>query len=380
MGPMEQTRWALPLNSTNPSAPGGPELLLSVTTDPAVGDAATIAAAELLPGRLHRGAEKLFESRDYRAALALANRHDWLGAFGSEVSLAELLEESLGIEVPPRAGWLRVVLAEYYRIIHHVLWLAAAVAEAPADGDPAVLAGAARTRGRLLDAAEDYSGARLHPMLAAIGGLREEPPDGWLDRVVESLTDARDAAGRLQQVAADVVPTGLAVLAEQHAWHFATSGPVARASGVGFDLRLDRPHRWYAALSAAEALQRVTSDAGDARARLDVLAREVAVSATVIEYCADQLQAIAPDAAVNVTLPRSIRVPEGRAYHAGENPGGINGWYLVSRGGPTPLRLKLRTSSYNNAQALTSALPGTPVSALPCAYTSFLLVAGDIDK
>jgi NADH-quinone oxidoreductase subunit D len=377
---MEQIRWALPLNSTNPTAAGGPELLLSVMPVPTEGDALSITGAEVIPGRLHRGAEKLFESRDYRAALALANRHDWLGAFGSEVSLAELLEQSLGIEVPPRAGWLRVVLAEYYRIIHHLAWLTATLAEVdPATSDD-VLTSAGRARGLLVDVAEAYSGARLHPMLAVIGGLREAPPTGWLARVVASLPGACDAAQGLGEAGADSLPPDLAVLPAEAAWGYAASGPVARASGVGFDLRLDRAHRYYAAAVQAGVMRRVTAAAGDVRARFDVLVGEVAVSAAVIRYAADQLAALEPDAEVNVLLPRSIRLPEGRGYHAGENPGGINGWYVLSRGGPTPLRLKLRTSSYNNAQAMSTALTGTRLSDLACAVTSFLLIAGDIDK
>ena len=371
MGHMEHIRWSLPLTTANPAAHGGPLFDLLVADG-------VVTAADVLPGRLHRGAEKLFESRDYRACLALANRHDWLGSFGSELSLAQLLEQMLGITVPPRAQWLRTLLAEYARISHHLLWLSAALEVA---GQPAQAAVGSAAREGVVDGIERLAGTRMHPMVVRIGGLRADADDAWLAAVVTALAPARTAADAMVAALAEPAlgQADLAVLPATVAWDFAASGPVARAAGVPLDLRLDRPDPCYAELVADGVLRRVVRGEGDSLARYQVLAHEVAVSADCVAACADRLADLAGQP-VSVPLPRSVRVPEGSGYHAGENPGGSNGWFLVSRGGPMPHRLKLRTSSFNNAAALAVALPGTPVDSLPAAVTSFFLIAGDIDR
>ena len=116
------------------------------------------------PGRLHRGAEKLFASRDYRSLLVLADRHDWLSAYGSELNLAELIERFLGIEVPLRARWLRLLLAEYTRIAHHLEWLRALAEELGLDAQPW-----RRARAEVPGPAGGTIGARLHLMFCVVG-------------------------------------------------------------------------------------------------------------------------------------------------------------------------------------------------------------------
>ncbi|MCB0916340.1 MAG: NADH-quinone oxidoreductase subunit D [Actinobacteria bacterium] len=375
---MERIRWELPRSNRHPAAAGGLMLELEVADG-------QVCRADPIPGREHRGAEKLFESRDYRSLLALANRHDWLGSFTSELGLAQLLEAFLGIEVPERARWIRTLLAEYTRMAHHLLWLSSTLAELTGPASPQAM-GPVRTghlaRRLVLDGIESYSGTRMHPMLVAIGGLRADYPDGWLHEVQRSLPPVLDAAAVLREtyLAEDLGLTGLAPLSRSAAWDYSTSGPVARASGVGFDLRLDRPDECYQALIDAGSLRRVESTAGDAQTRLLVLTEQLAVSADCVRQCTEVLAEFDDGEPVNVDLPRSIRLPEGHGYAETENPGGINGWYLVSRGGTHPYRVKLRTGSYNNAAAMAAALPGTTLEQLPAAVFSFLLLAGDVDK
>ena len=111
-----------------------------------------------------------------------------------------------------------------------------------------------------------------------------------------------------------------------------------------------------------------------------MLAEELSVSLRCIGAAASELGSPGDQEAVNVRLPRSLRIPEGSGYGWTENPTGINGWFLVSRGGPMPYRLKLRTASFANAQALCQILKGTRVSQLPLALMTFLIVAGDLGK
>lgn len=383
MEAMERNRWALPLSSRSPAAPGGPFFELTVEAD-------VVVDAEVIPGRLHRGAEKLFESRDYRSLLALANRHDWLGSFSSELGLAQLIERFLGIEVPGRARWLRTLLAEYSRIAHHLLWLSSGLEQAPQTSAPAAYPDDPRTlvtvgyqaRQRVLDVVEAYCGTRMHPMAVTIGGMRADYAPGWLSQVQRSLDEIAAATASLRHVydAEAAWLEGLAVLPWDAAWRYSASGPVARASGMGFDLRLDDPDDCYAELAAEGALRRVTFTAGDAQARMLVLVEQLEVSMQCVRACVERLQHMDSTAPVNVTLPRSLRVPEGQGYAETENPAGLNGWYLVSRGGTHPYRLKLRTASYNNAQSLGAALPGTSLQLMPAAVHSFFLLAGDTDK
>lgn len=369
--------WTLPLNSGHPAAHGGLRLEVEL-------DGATVTSATCLPGRMHRGAEKLFESRDYRSVLALANRHDWLSAFGSELGLAQLLERMLGIEVPERARVLRVLVAELSRVAHHLLWLAATAKELGEDAAAAVGFAARET---VLGALESYSGARMHLMVIRVGGLRADASPEWLarlpavlseiDSAVTALTDAFEALADRTR--------GVAVLATAQAADFAASGPVARASGQPLDLRFDRiagvddADEVYQRLIDGGVLRRATASAGDAKARFEILLAQARSSRAAVAATADWLAELAPGP-VDVPLPKVLRVPEGHGYGATENPTGINGWYLVSRGGPVPYRLKLRTASFNNAQSLSVALPGTAVDDLPVALFSYLLVAGDIDK
>ncbi|HQR78954.1 MAG TPA: NADH-quinone oxidoreductase subunit D [Actinomycetota bacterium] len=307
-----------------------------------------VERAEVVTGLMHRGAEKLFESRDYRQILSLANRHDWLSSFDGELSAARVMEDALGITVPPRAQVLRTMLSEACRITHHLYWLGETVAAL--GGDATALRQARTELTRALDL---VTGARMHLMIVRIGGLSMDLSDQWR----EALPDV-DPRGCLDEVAPRLA--GVATLSRGQAIDFATSGVVARASGWDRDLREHVPH--------------VVRDEGDALARMRCLADEIAVSTEYLR------SARIPAGEVGTRLPRTIRLPEGEYYGASETASGINGWWVVSRGDLVPWRMKMRTASFNNAAALPAVLPGTPVDDLPAAFMSFLLVAGDMDK
>ena len=364
---MAWQEWSLPLTSAHPAAAGGLRLLVEVDED-------IVQGVEVRPGAMHRGAEKLFESRDYRSLLALADRHAWTSSFNSELGLAQLLETMMGIPVPPRAQWLRLVIAEASRVSHHLLWLSATAEQL---GLPSAGAGYA-ARAALVDALEQYTGMRVHHMILAPGGLRWDCPACWPEVLATALPGCVAAGAEIAAELAATVPAGVGVLAHDDALAYATSGPVARASAVPRDERLGESIGPYAQLRDEGVLDAVVTSGGDARARFDVLATELALSAACAQRGAETL--VGMDGDVGVQLPKSLRVPQGEGYRATAAPGGTNGWYLVSRGGPTPYRLHLRTASFNNAAALAAALPGTPVQWLPLAVMSMFLVAGDTDK
>jgi NADH-quinone oxidoreductase subunit D len=336
----------LPLGPHHPSAHGVLQVRLTVDGD-------TVVSAEPRIGFLHRGAEKLFEVRDYRQITVLANRHDWLSAFGSELGVVLAVERMLGMAVPERAVWLRTLLAELNRVVNHL----------------AFLPGTFPAREPLQAVLEEASGGRIHYMANRVGGLKEDVPAGWTDRVRRAVD-----AVRPQLPASLDVPPGTGVLTRAAACRYGASGPVARASGLDVDLRRDDPYLAYGELP----VRVVTRTAGDALARYECLLEQVHASLELADTVLDRLPALAGP--VNVRLPKTVKAPEGAVYSWTENPLGINGYYLVSRGERTPWRLKLRSASFNNVQALKAALPGTRVEHLVPVLTSFFFVVGDIDR
>jgi NADH-quinone oxidoreductase subunit D len=331
-----------------------------------------VVSADPEPGLLHRGAEKLLEARDYRQALMLANRHDWLGAAVSEVALATAIEELLGLQVPSRAVWLRTLLVEITRASAALLHLAGAVTMPPR-GVPVAGAPGIAAREAWLGCLETMTGGRVHPMVTRIGGLAHDAPDGWGEQIQHATDVTREAVPVILDALTRTVPADIAVMDRFTAVRWSVGGPVARASGLDEDLRRDAPSLAYADLS--DVLRVITAEQGDALTRYQVLAEQVLADLDVIAAC----WARVPSGPVDVRLPKVVRAPEGSAYAVLESAMGPSGAYVVSTGGVTPWRVRLRTSSYANVQAMGAALPGTPLVDLATAVGSFLFVAGDLD-
>ncbi len=372
--------WTLELGSQHPAGHGPITMALQIEGD---SDNPTVRWAEprLIP--LHRGVEKLFESRDYRQSLMLADRHEWHSAFGSELGLALTIESMSGIAVPQRATWLRTAMAELNRVIHHLRWLGETIGELSGD-DAAGLALRDSTRDArdaLTSCHEAISGGRLHPMFVVPGGVRDDAPNGWTDQLRRSASAALPVAEAVSGwVAGRDDLAGVGVLRDGEATALGASGPVARASGAALDLRIDDPYIGYGQLVEEGVLKRVTRKTGGSQARLEVLAEELAISLRCVEVVAARLDAPANQGPVNVRLPRAVRVPEGSGYGWTENPSGINGWFLTSRGGPMPYRLKIRAASFANASAMCEAMVGTHIRDLPTILMTFLLVGGDLGR
>lgn len=345
-------------------------------------DGEQIVAAEPIVGYMHRGAEKLFEVRDYRQIVVLANRHDWLSAFANELGVVLAAEQMLGMEVPERAVWARTLLAELNRVLNHLMFLGSYPLEL---GAITPVFYAFREREELQAVMEEVSGGRMHYMFNRVGGLKEELPAGWLGRVVEAVAGVRRRLPDLENllVGNEILrarTSGVGVLTPALVAEYGVSGPIARASGVDLDLRRDEPYLAYGELFAPGGPGRVvTRSAGDCLARLEVLLDQVHASLDLVVACVDRLRSL-PPGPVNVRLPKVLRVPEGHVYRWTENPLGINGYYLVSNGDKVPWRLKLRSASFNNVQVLSRVLPGCLVSDMVAILGSTFFVVGDVDK
>ncbi|GAA4574603.1 NADH-quinone oxidoreductase subunit D [Planotetraspora kaengkrachanensis] len=340
-------------------------------------DGERIVTAEPIIGYMHRGAEKLFEVRDYRQIIVLANRHDWLSAFANELGVVIAVERMLGMEVPQRAVWARTLLAELNRVLNHLMFLGSYPLEL---GAITPLFYAFRERETLQHVMEEISGGRMHYMFNRVGGLKEELPHGWLDRVSVAVADVRrrlpDIEGLIAGNEIFLARTrGVGVLDRETIMQYGVSGPIARASGVDFDLRRDEPYLAYGELP----VKVVTRSAGDCNARFQVLLEQLKVSLDLADACVERLRHL-PPGPINQRLPKILKAPEGHTYAWTESPLGLNGYYLVSRGEKTPWRLKLRSASFNNIQVLRELLPGNLVADMVAILGSMFFVVGDIDK
>jgi NADH-quinone oxidoreductase subunit D len=341
-------------------------------------DGERIISAEPVIGYMHRGAEKLFEVRDYRQAMVLANRHDWLSAFSNELGVALAVERMLGMDVPERATWARTLLAELNRVLSHLAFLGSF----PVDGPP-VGYYAFDQREAVQRVMEEACGGRMHYMAVQVGGLKQELPDGWLGRVIDTVDAVRAGLGPFDQLVADDAfrarTRGIGVLPRDTALAYGASGPVGRASGLDLDLRRDEPYLAYAELARDGVLRVVTRDEGDVLARLEVLLDQVQVSLDLARACAVRLQDVDPGP-INVRLPKVLRAPEGHTYCWTEGPLGLSGYLLVSRGEKTPWRLKMRTPSFAHVAALGEVLPGQRLGDVVAILASMSYVVGDIDR
>ncbi|AKH83807.1 NADH-quinone oxidoreductase subunit D [Streptomyces sp. CNQ-509] len=371
-GAAEQTDMVLNIGPQHPSTHGVLRLRMVL-------DGERIVSAEPVIGYMHRGAEKLFEARDYRQIIVLANRHDWLSAFSNELGVVLAVERMLGMEVPERAVWLRTLLAEMNRVLNHLMFLGSYPLEL---GGITPIFYAFREREDLQAVMEEVSGGRMHYMFNRVGGLKEELPAGWTDRARAALRATR---ARMDVFDGLVLGNeifrgrtrGVGVLPQGMVHAYGVSGPIGRGSGVDFDLRRDEPYLAYGELGGT--LRVVTREEGDCLARFEVLLAQTHNSLDLADACLDRLAEL-PPGPVNQRLPKVLKAPEGETYAWTENPLGLNGYYLVSKGEKTPYRLKLRSASYNNIQVLTELLPGTLVADMVAILGSMFFVVGDIDK
>ncbi|ONI86523.1 NADH-quinone oxidoreductase subunit D [Actinosynnema sp. ALI-1.44] len=340
-------------------------------------DGERITDVEPIIGYMHRGAEKLFEVRDYRQIIVLANRHDWLSAFANELGVVLAVERMTGIEPPVRAVWARMLLAELNRVLNHLMFLGSYPIEL---GAITPIFYAFRERETLQAVMEEVSGGRMHYMFNRVGGLKEDLPLGWLDRVRVAVEDVRRGMRDIENLIRGneifhARTRGIGVLTRDQAAEYGVSGPIARASGLDFDLRRDEPYLAYGELDVPV----VTRTEGDCLARFECLADQVHVSLDLATACADRLSTL-PAGPINVRTPKILKAPAGHTYAWTENPLGINGYYLVSRGEKTPWRMKLRSASFNNVQAIPELMRGSLLADMIAILGSMFFVVGDIDK
>ncbi|MGD8214822.1 NADH-quinone oxidoreductase subunit D [Aestuariimicrobium sp. Y1814] len=335
-------------------------------------DRRRISSVAIQPGFLHRGAEKLFEVRDYRQVLMLADRHDWQAPFSGELVAALACEQLLGLSAPPRAVWLRTLLAEVARIHSHLgllTWVGHALA------DRGLSARTRRARDTCRELMLALSGNRLHPMLNRLGGLAGDPDPSWFKALAQWL-DEVDSLPLRDGVIDLALPGGLAEMSFEQVQAFGVSGPAARASGWVGDLRRQPGYLAYSDLEWPSVENPVTT--GDVTARFLWLTHDIQYSTQLVRQCVERLAGI--DSPITTPLSRIIKLPDAETWLTIEAPLGLAGIHVVSRGGTTAWRFKLRTPTFAQVNVLQQVLVGVPEQWAPAVIASFGYTIGDLDK
>ncbi|MBM3638486.1 MAG: NADH-quinone oxidoreductase subunit D [Actinobacteria bacterium] len=338
-------------------------------------DGEQVVWAEPSCGYMHRGYEKLTEVRTFPQVTALVNRIDWLGSFANEVPFILAAEKLMGIEAPARAQHIRTILFELSRIANVSLFL----------GDLGVQLGAItpvfmafRDREYVLNLIEGATGGRFHPNFDRIGGLKDDLPAGWIDETRNVMKKLRRFCDEIEDLlfGNEIFQSrtrGIGVIPRDVAMQYGLSGANLRASGVDWDLRRDQslPMAWN------KADWKVwTHNDGDSFARCWVRLQEVRESTKIV----DQLIETIPAGPVMTKVPRIIKVPEGEAWVATENPLGEMGYYVVSKGDLGPFRVKIRSASFNNMSITPWLLKGVYVPDIITILASLYFILGDIDR
>ena len=338
-------------------------------------DGEQVISCEPIMGYMHRGYEKLTEVRTYPQVTTLINRIDWLGSFANEVPFILAAEKLMHIEAPPRAQWIRTVLFELSRIANISLFV----------GDMALHIGAIsaafyafRDREYVLNQIEAATGGRFHPNFDRIGGLKDDLPKGWIADTKASMEKIRDFCDEMETLVEgneifQARTRGIGVIPSDVALAYGMSGANLRASGVDWDLRRDQP----VGLAWNEVDWNViTHPDGDSFARFWVRLQEIRESTKIVDQLLDGL----PAGAIMAKVPRIIKVPEGEAWVATENPLGEMGYYVVSKGDLGPFRVKIRTASFNNVAVIPWVTRGVYVPDVVTILASLYFILGDIDR
>ncbi|HEX2090634.1 MAG TPA: NADH-quinone oxidoreductase subunit D, partial [Actinomycetota bacterium] len=275
-GPLRTEEMILNIGPQHPSTHGVLRIVLEL-------DGERIISAEPVIGYMHRAAEKLSEYRDPRQVLVLMNRHDWLSAFNNELGWIMAVERMLGVEVPERAQWIRTMMAEWNRLLNHLMFTGSFPLEL---GAMTPMFYAFREREMIQGLMESATGARMHHSYARIGGLKDDLPRGFLKHAWEVLDWIRKKLRDFETLIMgnEIIHArtkGIGILPPEVAIAYGCSGPVLQASGVPLDPRKDEPYEKYGEVEFNVPV----GQSGDSFDRLWVLVQRMWESCKIIEQC-----------------------------------------------------------------------------------------------
>jgi NADH-quinone oxidoreductase subunit D len=360
--------YAIDLGYSHPSSHGGLRIHCDVEGE-------LITSAKIEIGFMHRGVEALFTKRDYRQGVMLASRHDWSGPSGGELAYALAIEDLLGLIAPMRASWLRVLICELDRIVSALTFLGAI----PDLSSSSIRAEMNLRREEIAYVLERITGARMHHQVIKVGGVSVDVNNQALLEIEGLLSSTTQDIDQWHDVMATSLERyrNVGVLDPEIALGCGASGIIARASGLGLDVRIDEPYATYGSVECLAGRHQVAG--GDIPSRVAMLLNEVSLSIKIIETALEHLRASVGEPIAERT-PKVLRLPEGEVYKNVEGALGSSGVALFSNGGRSPIRLRLRTASFGNLTALEPTLTGLAVVDLPVLLASWPFLSGDSDR
>lgn len=363
-------------------------------------DGETIVNADPTIGFLHTGIEKTAEQKKWQQVIPLVERMDYLGAQSNSLSFVLSAEKLLGLEMPDRVTYIRVLIAELQRLNSHLVWLATHAMEI---GAVSVMMYAFREREQLLNLNEMVAGFRLFPSYLRVGGLREDLPRGYT-AAVKAFLDKMPAAIDNYELMLTKNQVwlkrtkGVGALTKEQTLGFGLVGPMARAVGIPYDVRKVWPYLKYETFDFTVP----TRTDGDVFARYQVKVEEMRQS---VRICQQALERISPTGVYDcgdyrivpppkdrvytemealiqhfLIYSQGFNVPKGEAYVPVEGPRGEHGFYIVSDGGNRPIRIKARAPSFLACQALPAMIKGGLIADVIAVIGSTDVVMGDVDR
>ena len=340
-------------------------------------DGERIVSARPDVGYLHRGTEKLFETETYPMIIPHTDRLDYVAAATNNHAYVLTVEKLMGLEIPRRAQYIRVVLDEMQRISSHLLWLATAAIDL---GAITPFFYTFREREVILDLFEEYCGARLTLNCMRVGGLQEDLTPGWVDKLRAFTADLGSKIDEYEDLLTEnriwkLRTIGVGILNTERCIEWGVTGPPLRAAGLAWDIRRAIPYECYSELD----FEIPTGKNADTYDRYLVRVAELRQSRRILLQCCDWLDKN-PTGDIRGKVPRVIKPPVGDAYASVESPKGELGFYLVSNGGNRPYRLRVRPPSFINLQALPEMARGHMVSDLVAIIGTIDIVLGEVDR
>ncbi len=392
MDPAADRTMVLNMGPQHPSTHGVLRLLLEI-------DGETIVRMMPDIGYLHTGIEKTTEAKFYQQVVPLTDRIDYLCPMTNNLAYCLAVEKLLGMEIPPRAQWIRVMLNELTRINSHLVWLGTHALDI---GAMTVFLYCFREREDVLRLFEMVSGQRMMTSYFRIGGLALDLPLGFLDRLKKFADRFPGNVDEYENLLTSNPiwmsrTKGVALITAEDAVALGTTGPTLRASGVDTDLRRDEPYSGYENFRFKVPVR----TEGDVYARYLCRVQELRESIGIVQqaiaglpegrYKADAPKVVLPDRENMKTQMESLiyhfkivtegfTVPAGEVYQAIESPRGEMGYYIVSDGTAKPYRVHMRSPSFANLQALPKMCEGRLIADVVAAIGSIDIVLGDCDR
>jgi NADH-quinone oxidoreductase subunit D len=382
----------LNMGPQHPSTHGVLRLVLEI-------DGETVVRVMPEIGFLHTGIEKTCEAKFYQQVVPLTDRIDYLCPMTNNLTYCLAVEKLLGLEIPPKAQWMRVLMNELTRINSHLVWLGTHAMDL---GAMTVFLYCFREREDVLRLFEMVSGQRMMTSYFRIGGLALDPPLGFFERVKSFadrfLGNVDEYEGLLTGNPIFLMRVkGVAYLSKADAIALGATGPTLRGSGVDIDLRRDAPYSSYEKFKFKVPV----SDGGDVWARYVCRVQELRESIGIVQQAlagmpegptkADAPKIVLPDREKMKTqmealiyhfkiITEGFTVPAGEVYQGVESPRGEMGYYIVSDGTAKPYRVHMRSPSFANMQVLAKMCEGRLIADVIAAIGSIDVVVGDIDR